>query len=98
MFSQANYMVKVGIKSRTSHYGALFYHSDQNKHFSGTETQYMPLSGVEPWVSTLVLPYTCRTTVQDFNRVNCFEKIRARARGARKMPFSTLGRVPALAH
>ena len=58
----------------------------------------MPFSGIEPWVSTLVLPYTYRTIVQDLNRVNCFEKIRARAQGARKMQFSTLGRVPAHAH
>ena len=58
----------------------------------------MPFSGIEPWVSTLVLPYTYRTIVQDLNHVNCFEKIRARARGAWKMQFSTLGRVHAHAH
>ena len=55
-------------------------------------------SGVEPWVSTLKLPYTQRTTFQDFNCVNCFEKVRVRARGVRKMHFCTIGRVPAHAH
>ena len=55
----------------------------------------MPISGVEPWVSTLVLPYTHQTMVQNLNRVICFEKFRARARGARKMHFCTVGRVPA---
>ena len=58
----------------------------------------MPISGVEPCVSALVLPYTHRTIVQDLNRVICFEKFRARTRRARKMQFCTLGRVPAHAH
>ena len=58
----------------------------------------MPISGVEPWVSSLVLPYTHRTIVKDLNRVNCFEKIRACARVAREMQFCTLGRVPTHAH